>query len=99
VGARLALVGVDDEIGRLLRVGLHEAPLHAHREAGAAATAEVGLLGLGDDVRRRHRREHGACGLIATRFALVDGERVPVPDAVDLGEVVRLVEHVCRATA
>ena len=43
-GARLALVGVDDEVlGRRRALG-DEAPLHAGREARAAQAAEVGFF-------------------------------------------------------
>ena len=48
-GARLGLVGVDDEVLRLRVVLRDEAPLHAGREAGAAAAAQAGVL----DRRRR----------------------------------------------
>ena len=48
VGAGLALVGVDHQVVRLRAERLrHEAPLHAHREAGSTAPADVGLLRLG----------------------------------------------------
>ena len=67
-GARLRLVGVDDEIARP-RIGLrHERPLEARRESGAAATAEARLLHLVDDVV----------------VALVDEELRAVPDAAAL---------------
>ena len=64
-GARLALVGVDDEVlghrrrtGRgLPRLGLRdEAPLHAGREAGAAAAAQAGVLDQRDELVGRHRQ-------------------------------------------
>ena len=51
--ARLALVGVADDVlvaGELLR---HEAPLEPGREARAAAAAQRALLHLGDHRRRR----------------------------------------------
>ena len=49
-GARLGLVGVDDQEGRPA-VGLlgHEGPLEAGGEAGAAPAAEAGVLDLLDD--------------------------------------------------
>lgn len=48
--ARLALVGVDDQIARpAVRRLVHEAPLQARREAGAAATAQTRLLHLACD--------------------------------------------------
>lgn len=53
-GTGLALIGVDDEVARaavLLPAGLvHERPLEARGEAGAAATAEARVLDLLDDV-------------------------------------------------
>ena len=62
--ARLALVGVDQQVLRLGDVLRDEAPLHAGREAGAAAAAQAGLLHLVDDRLGRHR--HGlAHGLVA----------------------------------
>ena len=42
--ARLGLVGVAAEVVRLAVAGLHERPLEARRESGAAATAQPGLL-------------------------------------------------------
>ncbi len=39
-GAGLRLVRVADQVLRLVRVGGHEAPLHAGREAGTAATLQ-----------------------------------------------------------
>ena len=66
-GARLGLVGVDDQVVRLVAALRDEAPLHAGREAGAAAAAQLGVLDqLGDAAsgssrsaaaqRRRSRR-------------------------------------------
>ena len=60
-GAGLALVGVDDEVMRAVADGLrHEGPLHAGREAGAAAATQAGgfhfvnngIAAAGDDRRR-----------------------------------------------
>jgi hypothetical protein len=50
-GARLGLIAIHDEVGWTpVRIGLgHEAPLHAGREAGAAAATQAGLLQLLDD--------------------------------------------------
>ena len=42
VGAGLGFVGVDDEVGGLARLTVEELPLHAGREAGAAAAAQAG---------------------------------------------------------
>ena len=53
-GPRLGLVGVDDEVLRLGVVLRDEGPLHAGREAGAAATAQAGALDLLDDGGRLH---------------------------------------------
>src|SRR2546430_14041645 len=53
--ARLALVGVDDEVDGA-GVGLRdEGPLHPRREAGAAEAAQVRLLDLVGDRRRLQR--------------------------------------------
>ena len=43
-GARLGLVGVHHQVVRLAVALRDEAPLHAGREAGAAAAAQPGLL-------------------------------------------------------
>ncbi len=53
----LRLVGVDDEVVRLLELlGLgHERPLAPGREEGAAAAAQARRVELGDHVVRRHR--------------------------------------------
>src|SRR4029077_1893557 len=48
-GAGLALVGVDDEIGRALALLRHERPFEAGREAGAAAPAQPRFLDFVDD--------------------------------------------------
>ncbi len=48
-GARLALVGIDDEIGRTHVRLRHEAPLEPCREARAAAAAQARRLDLVDD--------------------------------------------------
>ena len=49
-GPRLGLVRVDDEVARAAVRRGQEAPLHARREAGAAAAAQAGVLDHGDDV-------------------------------------------------
>src|SRR5690606_621042 len=43
-GARLGLVAVADEVERLARLAVDEAPLHAAGEARAASAAQAGLL-------------------------------------------------------
>src|SRR5207249_12330399 len=48
-GTRLALVGVDDEIGRPVAGLWHERPFEPGREAGAAAPAQPRFLALVDD--------------------------------------------------
>ena len=53
-GARLGLVGVDDEVLRLRVVLRDEAPLHAGREARAATAAQAGVLDRVDDRVGRH---------------------------------------------
>ena len=54
-GARLRLVRVDDEVGRLAGALREEARLAAGREEGAAAAAEARVEDLLDDLRRLHR--------------------------------------------
>src|SRR5215218_6453076 len=51
-GARLALVGVDHQVGRLAGALGEEAPLHPRGEAGAAAAAQAGVLDQLDEVLR-----------------------------------------------
>ena len=53
-GAGLAFIAVDQDILGLRRLLRHERPLHAGREASAAAAAQVGGLHLGDDAIRAH---------------------------------------------
>src|SRR5262249_26087589 len=56
-GARLGLVRVQRQVVRLAVALRDERPLLAGGEAGPAATAQAGLLDLGDDlVRRRVQR-------------------------------------------
>ena len=54
-GARLGLVGIDDEVLRLGALAVDQRRLAPQWEAGAAAAAEVRLRELGDQVVRRHR--------------------------------------------
>ena len=53
-GARLGLVGVDHQVVRLAVALRDEAPLHAGREARAAAAAQAGVLDQRDDVVLGH---------------------------------------------
>jgi hypothetical protein len=62
-GARLRLVGVDDEVARHGR--RQEAPLHARGEAGAAAPADAARLDLLDDFFRFHGGQHAFGGFVA----------------------------------
>src|SRR6202023_3480680 len=48
-GARLALIGIDDEVARPVALLRHEGPFKAGRKAGAAAPAQPGFLDLVDD--------------------------------------------------
>jgi len=102
VGAGLALVGVDHEIGGLGGVGLHEAPLDPHREASPAATADVRLLRLRDDIglshperlaRRTVALPSGSRAEDLGLRALVGVECPPLFYGVDLGQVVGAGEH------
>ncbi len=54
-GARLAFVGIADEVLLPRERAGHEAPLQARREARAAAAAQAGFLDGGDDLVLRHR--------------------------------------------
>ena len=64
-GSRLRLIGVDDQIARVLARG-EEAPLLPGREARAAAAADVGGLHLVDDLLGRFpAREDGFGYLVA----------------------------------
>ena len=100
-GARLRLVGVDDEVVRA-PVGLlgHERPFQAGREARAAATAQAGALHLVDDPIAAHLQEElgsvpGAAllrGLEPRRVKAVEiGE-----DAILIGEHDPLLSPCCR---
>src|SRR5581483_11255611 len=79
--ARLGLVGVDDHVLGLGRVALDEAPLHARREARAAAAAKARGLDLVDDRRGLHLEQSLAQRLVAAGLLLVDVERVQVRGA------------------
>src|SRR5262249_44953491 len=68
--ARLALVRVDRQVDRLLRLLRQEAPLHAGREAGAAAPAEVGGLHHLDQLFGLVLRERFADRLVAAMLAI-----------------------------
>ena len=80
-GARLGLVGVDQHVVRLGLLLGHEGPLQPRGEAGAAATAQPGLLHLLGDRFRAHRRERLAQLLVPpTRLVDLDGLRVLLVD-------------------
>jgi hypothetical protein len=53
-GPRLGFVGVDHQVVRLVVALRDEAPLHAGREARAAAAAQAGGLHQGDDLIGLH---------------------------------------------
>src|SRR5438128_53594 len=75
--AGLALIGVADQVARARVVFRDEGPLHAGREAGAAAPPQPGLLDHLDDVCRRDLAQHFPQRLVAAR-TLVVGERAGV---------------------
>ena len=84
-GARLGLVGVDDEIARAA-VGLlgHERPFHAGRESGAAAAALAGRLHFVDD---------GVAALVQDRLGAVPGAaraRAGKPPIVAAVEILKM---------
>ncbi len=85
-GARLGFVGVDDQVMRLAAALRDETPLHARREAGAAATAQARCLHRGDDLVGRHRQRLGQ-RLVAARPAVpAQGEGIRlVPVGGELG--------------
>ena len=89
-GARLELVGIDDEIARPPVSGLlgHERPLEPGREARAAAAAQPrGLHLLDDPVAALLEELLGAVPLSARHGAL----QPPVVEAVEIGEDAVLV--------
>ncbi len=63
--ARLALIGVYAKVDRLAGVPAQEAPLHAGREARAAATAQVAFFDLRGHLIRGHLPERFSESLIA----------------------------------
>ena len=69
-GARLALVGVDAEVDRLLGLLRQEAPLHAGGEARAAAAAQVRRLHQLDQLLGRELGERLPRGFVATVLAI-----------------------------
>src|SRR5690606_14717115 len=75
--ARLGLVGVAGQIVRLAVAELHERPLEARREAGAAAAAQARVLHDVLDRDRIHRE-----GLLQR---LVAAERLPGLELARLG--------------
>src|SRR6202000_370228 len=92
-GARLGLVGVDDEVARtpILRFLRHEGPLHAGRESSAAAAAQAGGLHLVDDP---------VAALVDDRLGAVPGAtlartlKAPIMQAVEVFEdAVLVLEH------
>jgi hypothetical protein len=83
-GARLGLVGVDDEVNRLAAAAVDQRPLQSAAKARAAAAAQAGALDLVDDGLGLHR--HGLFqGLVA---AMLQEARqvVRVPRLVDVLE-------------
>ena len=93
VRARVALVGVADHVLLALGLLLSELPLHAGREARAAAAAQARLEHLVDDLLGRHLEEHLLDRLVAVArdvvldllgvdHAAVDHAAVPEDDAV-----------------
>ena len=82
--ARLALVGVADDVFRLGGVLDDKLPFHAGREAGAAAAFQSGCLHQIDHLRRRHR-ERFTQAFVA--FVLqIEVERIAVRLANEFGE-------------
>src|SRR3954451_1265800 len=75
-GARLALVGVHDDVLGLRVVLRDELPLHAGREAGAAAAAEVGVLDHGDDRVGRERQRLAEPGVAVEPLVVRDLPRL-----------------------
>ena len=90
-GAGLALVGIDDEIGRPVAGLRHERPFEPGREAGAAAAAQPRLLALVDDpVAALVDHLLGAVPIAASSRA---GE-MPIVLAVEIGEdAVAISQH------
>jgi hypothetical protein len=90
-GARLALVGVADQVLLARELARHEAPLQAGREARAAAAAQAGGLDLGDHLILRQAfaailAQDLAQGLVAAaRFVVLQAPVAAVQPGVDLG--------------
>src|SRR6266545_93363 len=88
-GARLALVGVDHQVGRLAGAPGKEAPLHAGGEAGAAAAAQARVLDRLHQVGRAAREGGVEAGVAVQLEVAVELVRPPVLPAaaehLDLG--------------
>jgi hypothetical protein len=69
-GAGLGLVGVDDQVVRLVVTLRDEAPLHAGRESGATAPTQAGVLDQRDDRVGLHGGQRLARGGIAAAVTL-----------------------------
>ena len=82
--ARLGFVGVAAEVVRLAVARLHERPLHARREAGAAAAAQPRFLDDVDDVARRHAERLLQRLVAAALLPAVERDRLAISEV--LGE-------------
>jgi hypothetical protein len=78
-GARIALVGIADDVFLRCRGGAHGLPLDAGRKGGATAAAQARLGHGADDFGRRH----GPCAAQALAAAARDvvGQRTRIDDA------------------
>ena len=97
VRARIALVGVADHVLLALRLLLGELPLHAGREARAAAPAKARLQHLVDDLLRRHLEEDLLDRLVAVaRDVVLDLLRIDHAAVAQDDAVLLLVERDVR---
>ena len=97
VRARVALVGVADHVLLALGLLLSELPLHAGREARAAAAAQARLEHLLDDLLGRHLEEHLLDRLVAVaRDVVLDLLGVDHAAVAEHDAVLLLVERDVR---
>ena len=97
VRARVALVGVADHVLLALGLLLGELPLHACREARAAAAAKPGLEHFVDDLLGRHLEEHLLDRLVAVaRDVVLDLLGVDHAAVAEHDAVLLLVERDVR---
>ena len=95
-GARLALVGIADDVLLARRITRHEAPLESRRKTGAAAAAQAGCLHrLDDGQARRPLAQDLLPGLVAADAAIdLERPRALVLERFEHDEIL-FVSHAC----